>query len=99
MYEKGCLGTPEKRNRENIRFQIAKIINKMNEDPSHIVVSYTTDQEGQDIKDEDGVRSMNHRWCYQGGDETSTWKLKSRAICPTYGSCEDCMKSGPFVSD
>jgi hypothetical protein len=50
MYEKGCLWTPEtKRNSKSIKFQIAKIINKMNEDPSRIVVSYTTDKEGQDI--------------------------------------------------
>jgi hypothetical protein len=44
----------------------------MNGDQPHIVVSYTTDQEGQDIRDEDVVRSINHRWCYHGGDETST---------------------------
>jgi hypothetical protein len=67
----------------------------MNEDCPYIIVSYTTDKEGQDIQDEDMVQPINHRWCYQGGNETTTWKLKSWAICPTYGSCQHCLKSGP----
>ena len=60
-----------------------------------LVVGYSTIQEGQDIRDKDVVRPLNHRWCYQGQDETHTWSLKSRARCPTYGSCSYCLKSGP----
>jgi hypothetical protein len=67
----------------------------MNEDRPHIIVSYTTDQEGQDIRDEDVVRPMHHCWCYRDGNEARTWKLKSWARCPTYGSCQYCLKSGP----
>jgi hypothetical protein len=61
----------------------------------HLVKNYTTDQEGQDIRDEDVVRPNNHRWCIQGDDEVRTWKRKSTARCPTYGSCTNCLKSGP----
>ena len=61
----------------------------------HIVVNYTSDQEGQEIRHEDVVRPSNHGWCIQGGDETRRWKLKSRNTCPTYGSCQYCFKSGP----
>jgi hypothetical protein len=54
MYEKGCLRTPEtKPSSKYIRLQLARIINKMNEVQKRIIVSYTPDQEGEDIKDED----------------------------------------------
>jgi len=61
-----------------------------------IVTRYTPDQEGKNIRDEDVVRPSNHRWCYQGGKETATWKSKSVGRCPTYGSCMYCLKSGPL---
>jgi hypothetical protein len=65
----------------------------MNEDCPYIVVSYTADQEGQDIQDEDIVQPIYHPWCIQGGNETRTWRLKSTAKCPTYhGSCKHCLK-------
>jgi hypothetical protein len=94
MYEKGCLRTP-KPSSKYIRLQVARNINKMNEVQKHVIVKYTPDQEGQDIEDKDVVRPMNHRWCFKGGEETSTWKVNSWARYPTYGSCEFCKKSGP----
>jgi hypothetical protein len=63
--------------------------------PRLIVKSYTADQQGQDIKDEDVVRPPNHRWCIAGGEEIHNRKLKSAAQCPTYGSCQVCMRNGP----
>jgi hypothetical protein len=62
----------------------------------YIVVGYTQDQESKCIRDEDViVRPLNHRWCVAGGEETRTWRLKSKPVQPTYGSCEHCCKSGP----
>jgi hypothetical protein len=63
--------------------------------PKLIVKSYTADQQGQDIKDKDVVRPLNHRWCIAGGEETHNWKVKSAARCPTYGSFRVCMRCGP----
>jgi hypothetical protein len=37
----------------------------------------------------------NKCWTEHGGEEAKLWKLKSRARCPRYGSCQHCMKSGP----
>lgn len=64
-----------------------------------IVVNYTPDQEGQDIRDVDVIRPSNHRWCDRGGDEIKEWKCRSNVRCPTYGSCEICYKSGPVGKD
>ena len=71
----------------------------MNEDQEvaprqRIVVSYTPAQEGRDIREEDVVRPLNHRWCMAAA-ETDTWRDRSNARCPTYGSCPRCVKSGP----
>ena len=48
-----------------------------------------------DILEKDVVRPGNKRWCKQGSEETHTWRLKSSASCPTYGSCDFCFSSGP----
>jgi hypothetical protein len=62
----------------------------------HVVRNFTTIEEyGEYIKEEDVVRPLNSRWCYQMGEETATWRQKSEARCPTYGSCLYCVKSGP----
>jgi hypothetical protein len=48
-----------------------------------------------DIFEEDVVRPTNKIWCRTGSEETRTWRLKSSAGCPTYGSCDFCFSSGP----
>ena len=63
-----------------------------------VVRSYTDEQEGQDIREEDVARPKNHCWCYDGNepDENGrTWRDKSRAWRPTYGSCIFCYDAGP----
>ena len=61
-----------------------------------VVKNYTNEEDyGEYIKEEDVVRPLNSRWCYQSGEETGTWKQKSRARCPTYGTCLYCGRSGP----
>jgi hypothetical protein len=73
------------------------------EDPSikdpiynqRIVIGYTEDQQGQNIRDEDVVRPKNHKWARNGSGETHEWKKKSSGRCPTYGTCSLCWKAGP----
>lgn len=69
------------------------ILHNMNQERMRMVASYTTDQRGKDVQDEDVVRPVNLRWSKHGGEETQRWKLKSRARCPTYCSCQHCKKS------
>jgi hypothetical protein len=72
--------------------------NKWNEstnEPVRIIVGYTDDQKGKDIRDEDVVRVSNGKWIAQCSTETGTWKEKSTDRCPTYGTCENCFKAGP----
>jgi len=58
-------------------------------------VNYTDDQFGKHIRNEDVVRPHNHLFYLMCSPETQTWKLKSRADCPTYGTCPMCYKCGP----
>ena len=67
--------------------------------PRRIVVGYTNDQEGQDIRNDDVVRPANRRWTKQDSTETHDWKMKSSGHCPTYGSCDHCYKAGPAGKD
>jgi hypothetical protein len=60
-----------------------------------IVIGYTVDQQGQNIRDEDVVRPNNHKWARKGLSETHEWKEKSLGRCPTYGTCSLCWKAGP----
>jgi hypothetical protein len=93
-----------------LRYRNSEVINFENCEPSNmtknpndtnllhyrrIVVNYTEDQEDEDIRSEDLVRPSNYRWCFQGSPETRTWKLKTTANCPTYGTCQYCFKAGP----
>jgi hypothetical protein len=71
------------------------IVQNMNDKRMRMVVSYTGDQQGKDIRDEDVVRPKNKCWAEHGGEEAKSWKQQSRAGCPTYGSCQQCMRSGP----
>ena len=58
-----------------------------------IVVNYTDDQEGLPIRDEDVIRAENGMWYTE--EEERKFKNKSRAHCPTYGNCLNCLKCGP----
>jgi hypothetical protein len=72
--------------------------NKWNEsmnEPERIIVGYTDDQKGKDIRDEDVVWASNGKWIAQCSTETGNWKEKSTGRCPTYGTCDFCFKAGP----
>ncbi len=56
-------------------------------------MNYTPDQEGQEIRQEDVVRPMNHKITTK---KEHDWKEISRSRAPTYGSCECCFRSGPL---
>ena len=63
-------------------------------EPRYIIVDY--DQEFYQsifIKDEDVVRPPNHM--HTTNATPRSWMNKSTARCPTYGSCQYCMKCGP----
>jgi hypothetical protein len=64
-------------------------------EPEQIIVGYTDDQKGKDIRDEDVVRVSNGKWIAQHSTETETWREKSMGWCPTYGTCSFCFKAGP----
>ena len=59
----------------------------------YITVGYSPDQPGEWIQNEDVVHPKYHKWTV--GKEAHAWSSKSRACCPTYGSCECCFNSGP----
>jgi hypothetical protein len=63
-------------------------------DYHYAVCNYTPGQNGQEIKDEDVVPPANHRYAICGDTEVHTWRKKSRAACPTYGTCMTCMNCG-----
>jgi hypothetical protein len=63
--------------------------------PLRIIMGYTDDQEGKDIRDEDVVRPSNGKYTKQGSPETNSWQHKSTGRCPTYGTCSFCFKAGP----
>jgi hypothetical protein len=67
-------------------------------DPTYherIVIGYTVDQQGQNIRDKDIVRPKNRKWARNGSGETHEWKKKSLGWCPTYGTCSLYWKAGP----
>jgi hypothetical protein len=90
----------QERKRLYVNHKSAKITtnNKWNEStnkPVRIIVGYTDDQKGKDIRDEDVVRVSNGKWIAQCSAKTGTWKEKSMGRCPTYGTCDFCFKAGP----
>jgi hypothetical protein len=67
-------------------------------DPTYqerIVIGYTVDQQGQNIRDKDIVRPKNRKWAQNGSGETHKWKKKSLGWCPTCGTCLLCWKARP----
>jgi hypothetical protein len=69
--------------------------NESRNKPVRIIMGYTDDQKGKDIRDEDVVRVSNGKWIAQHSTETGNWKEKSTGRCPTYGTCSFCYKAGP----
>jgi hypothetical protein len=63
--------------------------------PVIINKNYTPDQKGQEIRQEDVVRPLNHK-ITTSKDEVVDWRAVSRSIAPTYGSCSGCYRSGPL---
>jgi hypothetical protein len=51
--------------------------NESTNEPVRIIVGYTGDQKGKDIRDEDVVRVSNGKWIAQHSTETGSWKEKS----------------------
>jgi hypothetical protein len=58
------------------------------------IVNHTPDQEGQDIRDEDVVRPINHRCSINHSNERKRWRLKNRTQTMTHGSCTLHFKAG-----
>ena len=61
--------------------------------PQTVVIGYTDDQNGKDIREKDVIRAANGKWYTQ--DELDKFRDKSSANCPTYGNCNCCYASGP----
>jgi hypothetical protein len=77
---------------------IQTFYNKENHNrPVRIIMGYTDDQKGKDIRDEDVVRPSNGKWTAQGSHDTEPLKEKSTGRCPTYGTCSFCYKVGSTI--
>jgi hypothetical protein len=61
---------------------------------NEILKTYTPDQAGQAIRQEDVIRAANGHYYEEA--EVHQWKDKSMMHCPTYGNCEHCMSGGPL---
>jgi hypothetical protein len=93
----------QERKRLSANHKIAKMMtsniktfnNESMNEPVRIIVGYTDDQKGKDIRDEDVVRVSNRKWIAQHSTKTGSWKEKSTGRCPTYGTCSFCFKAGP----
>ena len=60
----------------------------------YIVVKFTKEMAGKPIRNDCVARPRNHKWCRKlVGDENI--RARSSARCPTYGTCEYCLGSGP----
>jgi hypothetical protein len=89
----GCHRTPHeaRSKRLSANHKIAKMTanntktfnNKSMNEPEQIIVGYTNDQKGKDIRDEDVVRVSNGKWITQHLTKTGTWREKSTGWCPT----------------
>ena len=62
--------------------------------PERVLKTYTEDQAGKDIREEDVARPLNQVWAMNGEDE-ATIGTNSNMGCPTYGNCWYCFSSGP----
>ena len=60
---------------------------------SIVSVGYTTHQKGDDIQEHDVIRARNGKW--YTAEEIAVFHHKSRANCPTYGTCTLCCSAGP----
>ena len=62
--------------------------------PVYIVRSYSVEQAGQPIQENQVVRAGNGRFFRT--DEARSFSVLSSARCPTYGNCNYCWRSGPL---
>ena len=60
----------------------------------YVVVNFTDEMKGKVITDEETVRAPNGRWWRD--EDFSILQEKSMLRCPTYGTCDCCMSSGPM---
>jgi hypothetical protein len=60
-----------------------------------VIVNYTPDQKGQDIRPQDIVRPINRKWATLD-EMRRCWGQLTNAGAPTYGSCTLCFRSGPI---
>ena len=58
-----------------------------------INVNYTPNQQGQVLSDEHTIRASNGVFIPR--DQACTFRRLSRGRCPTYGTCPNCLASGP----
>ena len=61
----------------------------------YVLFNHRDYDEGEDIRPEDVCRPKNHKFFYAGGAESKIINKMNSPHCPTYGSCEGCLKSGP----
>ena len=59
----------------------------------HFLLSYTEDQAGQYIRPEDELRARNGYWFTD--EEADQFRFNNTMGTVTYGTCEECMESGP----
>jgi hypothetical protein len=86
----GCHRTPQgaRTKRLSVNHKIAKMTtnntktfnNESTNKPERIIVGYTNDQKGKDIRDEDVVRVSNGKWIAQHSTETGTWREKEHGL-------------------
>ena len=60
----------------------------------YVVVNFTDQMIGQVITDEETVRAPNGKWWRK--EDFHLQQNKSMLRCPTYGTCNSCMSSGPM---
>ena len=56
---------------------------------------YTPVDLEENIHPWDVVRPDNYKYTIQESPEVNSWRLRTNAGCPTYGSCMRCFGSGP----
>ena len=59
----------------------------------HFLLSYTEGQAGQYIRPEDELRARNGYWFTD--EEADQFRFNNTMGTVTYGTCEECMESGP----
>lgn len=82
-----------KKNRKETQYTMSVTREMVARQRGRILRTYTSDQKGQDIKDEDVIRAWNGIGYTQ--DEQDHFKDTHRSEQPTYGNCILCRSAGP----